>query len=122
MTGTIIDLPIVGQSYHLENWSVDCQRTLNLFPQFVESGNAPQISALFPTAGLIKRFEFDSYIRGMYAMSDRFFVVAGQKLLSIKPDNTVKELGEVTGIGRVYFADNSVQLMIVSNNSYSLDV
>ncbi|WP_436463111.1 packaged DNA stabilization protein [Acinetobacter seifertii] len=122
MTGTIIDLPIVGQSYHLENWSVDCQRTLNLFPQFVESGNAPQISALFPTAGLIKRFEFDSYIRGMYAMSDRFFVVAGQKLLSIKPDNTVKELGEVTGIGRVYFADNSVQLMIVSNNSYSLDL
>lgn len=122
MVSTVIDIPIVGQSYHLENWSVDCQRTLNLFPQVVESGNAPQVAALLPTAGLVKKFEFDSYIRGMYAMSDRFFVVAGQKLLSIKADNTVKELGEVSGIGRVYFADNSVQLMIVSNNSYSLDL
>lgn len=122
MVSTVIDIPIVGQSYHLENWSVDCQRTLNLFPQVVESGNAPQVAALLPTSGLIKKFEFDSYIRGMYAMSDRFFVVAGQKLLSIQADDTVEELGEVTGIGRVYFADNAVQLMIVSNNSYSLDL
>ncbi|MDC4768664.1 hypothetical protein OHV90_17340, partial [Acinetobacter baumannii] len=123
MAGTIIDIPVVGQSYyHLEDWSVDCQRTLNLYPQVVESGNAPQVAALLPTSGLIKKFEFDSYIRGMYAMSDQMLVVAGQKLLSIKSDNSVKELGEVTGIGRVYFADNSVQAMIVSNNTYSLDL
>lgn len=122
MASTIIDVPIVGQSYHLKDWSVDCQRTLNLFPQVIESGNAPQVAALLPTSGLIKKFEFDSYIRGMYAMSSQLLVVAGQKLLSVKSDNSVKELGEVTGIGRVYFADNSVQVMIVSNNTYSLDL
>ena len=43
----IIDIPIVGQSYHLKDWSIDCQRTLNLYPQVVESGNAPQVSALY---------------------------------------------------------------------------
>ncbi|EMI9072077.1 hypothetical protein RH602_003833, partial [Acinetobacter baumannii] len=47
----IIDVPFVGQSYHLKDWSVDCQRTLNLYPQSVESGNAPQVSALLPTPG-----------------------------------------------------------------------
>ena len=46
---TIIDVPFVGQSYHLKDWAVDCQRTLNLYPQSVESGNAPQVSALLPT-------------------------------------------------------------------------
>ncbi|MHC3123216.1 packaged DNA stabilization protein [Acinetobacter sp. GN11] len=122
MASTIIDIPIVGQTYHLKDWAVDCQRTLNLFPQVVESGNAPQVAALLPTSGLVKKFEFDSYIRGLYAMSDRFLVVAGQRLLSIRSDNTVKDLGEVTGIGRVYFADNSVQVMIVSNNTYSFDL
>ena len=40
----VIDLPIVGQSYHLKDWAIDCQRTLNFYPQVVESGNAPQVS------------------------------------------------------------------------------
>lgn len=98
MASTIIDVPIVGQSYHLKDWSVDCQRTLNLFPQVVESGNAPQVAALLPTSGLIKKFEFDSYIRGMYAMSNQLLVVAGQKLLSVKSDNSVKELGKLQAL------------------------
>lgn len=49
----VIDLPIVGQSYHLKDWAIDCQRTLNFYPQVVESGNAPQVSALLPTPGLV---------------------------------------------------------------------
>lgn len=122
MAGTVIDVPLVGQSYHLKDWSIDCQRTLNFYPQVVESGNTPQVSALLPTPGLIKLFEFDSYIRGLYAISDKLFVVAGQKLLLVKTDNSVTELGEVSGVGRVYFADNSVQLMIVSNNTYSYNL
>lgn len=118
----IIDIPIVGQSYHLKDWSIDCQRTLNLYPQIVESGNAPQVSALMPTPGLIKKFELAGRVRGLYALSDRLLVVAGQKLYFIDKAGKIVEVGEVTGVNRVYFADNSAQVMIVSNSAYSYEI
>lgn len=118
----IIDIPIVGPSYHLKDWSIDCQRTLNLYPQVVESGNTPQVSALLPTPGLLKKYELTGQIRGMYALADRVLIVSGQKLYSINKSNEVKELGEVTGVNRVYFADDSVQVMIVSNNAYAYKI
>lgn len=118
----VIDIPIVGQSYHLKDWAIDCQRTLNLYPQVIESGNAPQVSALLPTPGLIKKFELSGRVRGLYALSDRLLVVAGQKLYFIDKANNINEVGEVTGVNRVYFADNSVQVMIVSNNAYSYTI
>ena len=61
----LIDIPIVGQSYHLQDWAIDCQRTLNLYPQVIESGNTQSVSALLPTEGLYKRFEFTGAIRGL---------------------------------------------------------
>ena len=68
----VIDVPVVGQSYNLDDWAVDCQRTINLYLQAVESGDAPQVSALIPTPGLIKKYEFATgAIRGMYALTDR---------------------------------------------------
>lgn len=118
----VIDVPIVGQSYHLKDWAIDCQRTLNLYPQVVESGNTPQVSALLPTPGLLKKYELIGRIRGLYALTDRLLVVAGQKLYSISKSNEIKEIGEVTGVNRVYFADNSVQVMIVSNSAYSYTI
>ena len=118
----VIDIPLVGQSYHLKDWSIDCQRTLNLYPQVVESGNTPQVSALLPTPGLLKKYELTGRIRGLYALTDRLLVVAGQKLYSINKSDVVKEIGEVTGVNQVYFADNSVQVMIVSNSAYSYGI
>lgn len=118
----VIDIPLVGQSYHLKDWSIDCQRTLNLYPQVVESGNRPQVSALLPTPGLLKKYELTGRIRGLYALTDRLLVVAGQKLYSINKSDVVKEIGEVTGVNQVYFADNSVQVMIVSNSAYSYGI
>lgn len=118
----IIDIPIVGQSYHLKDWSIDCQRTLNLYPQVVESGNAPQVSALLPTPGLKKKYELSGRVRGMYALTDRLLVVAGQKLYSISKSDQIEEIGEVAGVNTVYFADNSIQVMIVSNKAYSFNL
>lgn len=114
-----IDIPFVGPSYHLQDWSLDCQRTVNLYVQSIESGTAPQATALLPTAGLKKKFEFDGAIRGLFALTDRCLVVAGQKLYSIDKNSVIKEIGKVEGINQVYFADNSVQVMIVSNYAYS---
>ena len=118
---SIIDLPIVGQSYHLKDWSIDCQRTLNLYPQVVESGNTPQVSALMPTEGLIRRYELVGKIRGIYALTDALLVVSGTQLYLIK--NAEKKLiGEVSGEGLVYFADNSIHVMVVSDSAYKYTI
>ena len=114
----VIDIPIVGQSYHLKDWSIDCQRTLNLYPQVIESGNAPQVSALLPTEGLALRYSLDGAIRGLYALSDRVMVVAGDTLYKIQDDITT-EIGEVAGSGLVHFADNSIHVMVVGDLAYS---
>ena len=118
----VIDLPIVGQSYHLKDWAIDCQRTLNFYPQVVESGNAPQVSALLPTPGLVKRFEFSGAIRGLYALNDTVLVVAGQTLYRVDKNDTVKQIGAITGTDIVYFSDNSVHVMIVGDNAYRYDI
>ena len=118
----VIDLPIVGQSYHLKDWAIDCQRTLNFYPQVVESGNAPQVSALLPTPGLVKRFEFSGAIRGLYALNDVVLVVAGQTLYRVDKNDTVKQIGIITGSGIVDFADNSIHVMIVGDSAYKYDI
>ena len=118
----VIDLPIVGQSYHLKDWAIDCQRTLNFYPQVVESGNAPQVSALLPTPGLVKRFELSGAIRGLYALNDVVLVVAGQTLYRVDKNDTVKQIGAITGTDIVYFSDNSVHVMIVGDSAYRYDI
>jgi hypothetical protein len=113
----IIDIPIVGQSYHLKDWSIDCQRTLNLYPQAVESSNAPQVSALLPTEGLTLKYTLSGAIRGLYALSDRVLVVAGATLHVIQ-DGVTTAVGTIAGTSLVTFADDSIQVMIAAANAY----
>ena len=117
----VIDIPLVGQSYHLQDWAVDCQRTLNLYPQVVESGNAPQVSALLPTEGLVKRHEFDGAIRGIYALPDRVLVVAGKTLYVIQ-HNKARKIGAIDGSDLVTFADDSIQALIVGDSTHSYQI
>lgn len=119
MVGVVIDVPIVGQSYHLRDWSIDCQKTVNLYPQVVESGNAPQVSALLCTPGLFKRFDLSGKIRGLYALSNILYAVAGNMLYQITSGDRVRELGVIDGDDFVTFADNSIQLMIAGTSLYS---
>ncbi len=119
----VIDIPVVGQSYHLDDWAVDCQRTVNLYPQVVESGNTPQVSALIPTPGLIKKYEFEGgAIRGMYALTDRLLVVAGGKLYRIDKAGTTSQIGDIAGVNRVTFADNSLHVMIIASSTYKYTI
>lgn len=114
----VIDVPIVGQSYHLKDWSIDCQRTLNFYPQVVESGNGPNVSALLPTPGLVRRFELSGRIRGLYALMDFVLCVAGQTLHKISKSGLVSEIGQISGDDLVYFSDNSIHVMIIGGDSY----
>lgn len=118
----VIDLPIVGQSYHLDDWSIDCQKTLNFYPQAVESGNSPNVSALLPTPGLVQRFALSGAIRGLYALTDYVLCVAGAKLYKIDKNDTVSEIGTIGGAGIVYFADDSVRVMIVGSSAYEYNM
>lgn len=118
----IIDVPIVGQSYHLKDWLIDCQRTVNLYPQAIESGNAPQVAALLCTPGLVKRFELSGRIRGLYSCADKLYVVAGTQLYQIDRQDQIQGLGEIEGTDFVGFADNALQLMIASQSLYSFDL
>lgn len=118
---TIIDVPFVGQSYHMKDWAVDCQRTLNLYPQIVESGNAPQISALLPTPGLVAKYELSGPVRGLYPTSKGILAVVGRKLYLL--DETMQEIGEMIGSDFVKFADNRIEVMIISLfQSYSFNL
>lgn len=118
-----MNLPIVGQSYHLTDWHIDCQRTLNFYPQAVESGNGRNVSALMPTAGLTLMHNLgDKPMRGLYALSDRLLAVCGDTLYKITDD--VQAVGQIAGVGKVHFADNSLAVMVVCDGvayAYSLD-
>lgn len=109
----IIDVPFVGQSYHLKEWSIDCQRTLNLYPQIVESGNAPQVSALLPTPGLISKYELAGTVRGLYATTEGILAVVGPKLFIL--NETIQEIGEIAGTNLVNFAENRIDVMITGS-------
>ncbi|MEW7119956.1 packaged DNA stabilization protein [Acinetobacter nosocomialis] len=108
---TIIDVPFVGPSYHMKDWAVDCQRTLNLYPQSVESGNAPQVSALLPTPGLIAKYELNGAVRGIYTLPEGMLAVVGSKLFLLK--NEAVEIGNVYGNNLVKFADNRIDVLII---------
>ena len=69
-----------------------------------------------------EKYELSGRVRGMYALTDRLLVVAGQKLYSISKSDQIEEIGEVAGVNTVYFADNSIQVMIVSNKAYSFNL
>lgn len=117
---TIIEIPIVGQSYNLENWAVDCQRTLNLYPQTVESGNAPEVSALLPTPGLISKYELTGSVRGLYPIEAGLLAVVGGKLYLLNDSTT--EIGLIAGSDIVRFADNRLDVFIVADKVYTYNL
>lgn len=119
-----IKLPIVGQSYHLPDWSIDCQRSINLYPQVIESGNTPYVSALLPTAGLVKKHQFSGAIRGLYAFADYALCAAGTNLYRIALDGSSSLIGTIDGTELVSISDNGLVALIVSDSatySYNLD-
>jgi hypothetical protein len=116
----------VGPSYSLQSFSVDCQRTVNLFPQIDESGVGKNIASLFSTPGLKLFADLGvSPIRALMTTSKgRVFSVSSENLYEITADGTSTACGTLlTSSGLVSIADNGIQLMIVDGpNGYQYDL
>lgn len=118
-----ISIPIVGQSYHLPDYSIDCQRTVNLYPQAVESQNAPAVTALLPTPGLLPKYQLGTgVVRGLFALDSFALCVMGTNLYRLNKDGSNALLGAIDGTSRVYFAENGLQVLIVGNSAYSYTI
>jgi hypothetical protein len=116
----------VGPTYALQSFSVDAQRTVNLYPQIDESGVGKNIAALFSTPGLKLLTNLGANpVRKMLTTSGgRVFAVAGPTLFEIFSDGTSKNQGTLqTALGSVGIADNGTVLMLVDGpNGYQFDL
>lgn len=108
----------VGPSYTLSSVNFDCQRTINLYPEFNEMGTGKEgeVAALVGTPGLrLLATVGDGPIRGTYkASNDRLFVVSGDSLYELDQDFNSTLLGALNSAsGQVSIADNGIHLVVV---------
>lgn len=78
-------LAIVGPSYHLDDRSFDCQRSINWYPLVSESGTSKEISAMrgTPGTGLFAMAGGGPGRGGISTALKRGFVVSGNELYEI---------------------------------------
>lgn len=119
----------IGPSYTLSSRTVDCQRTVGLFPETNEigTGTKREVAALYGTPGLILRLTLgNGPNRGAWtASNDRCFFVSGNKLYEVTYADGIfgqTERGTLlTSSGPVSIADNGIHLMLVDGaNGYTL--
>lgn len=112
----------IGPSYTLQSVNVDCQRSVNLFPEInaLGTGKEREVASLVPTPGLLLKLTLPkSPVRGMWTASNgTLFAVAGDKFYSISSSWVATELGTIgTDSGPVSIADNGLQVVIVDGDS-----
>jgi hypothetical protein len=108
----------IGPSYTLRSVNVDCQRTVNLYPELDELGTAKEreVASLVGTPGLLKLATMGTGpVRGLYYSSKgRTFAVSGTGLYEVTTPASPTLLGTLTtGSGRVGMTDNGVDLVLV---------
>lgn len=114
----------IGPSYKLNSVNVDCQRTVNLYPEMNEmgAGKEMEVASLVSTPGLLlKRTVGAGPIRASYAASNgQYFVVSGNKLYRLSSTMIETEIGTLaSNNGSVGIADNGIELVIVDGpNGY----
>lgn len=109
---------LVGPTYQSRSVNVDCQRSINLFPELDELRTAPngELGPLVSTPG--KRLLASigtGPIRATYSTSTgRFAVVSGNGLYLVQRDWSYTLAGTLnTNSGRCGIADNGTQLIVV---------
>lgn len=122
-----MELPgFIGPSYTLQSTDIECQQSMNLYPQVDESGVGRNIASLLGTPGLKLFTDLGAKpSRGQLTSSQgRVFAVTGTGLWELTEDggNTLRGT-LMTQVGRVGMADNGQQLMIVDGPfGYSYDL
>ena len=116
----------IGPSYTLQSTNIQCQRTVNLYPQIDESGTGKNVASLLGTPGLRLFATLDvNPMRGMITTSKgRLFVITYQTLWEVMQDGSKVNRGTLTSsAGFVGIADNGQVLMLVDGpNGYSYDL
>jgi hypothetical protein len=85
----------IGPGYTSQSRIADVERTVNLYPEKIESGVGKADWVLYPGPGFEEVVELDdSPVRGLYSLNGRTFAVAGTHLYEIAPDWTVTERGD----------------------------
>lgn len=111
----------IGPSYTLQSPNVDCQRSVNLFPEMNELGTGKEKEAAFlaPSPGLRLVVTLpQSPVRGMWRASNgQVFAVGGDRMYRVTYDGMTfmsSELGVLnTSTGPVSIADNGIQVVVV---------
>lgn len=115
-----IEIPVDTGFYESFSSPLASQGCINMYPQNPQTKGALNAGALFPTQGIEKFVEVTGVCRGMYVFKELLFSLNGTTLFQIDDNNTFINRGEVTGTGRVSFADNGKTMSIVvpSGDSY----
>jgi len=108
----------IGPSYRLQSVNVDCQSTVNLFPEInaLGTGKEREVAALVPTPGLRSLVTMPkNAMRGCWTASNgTLFVVYAEKFYSVSSSWAYTELGSLsTSTGPVSMADNGLHVFIV---------
>lgn len=108
----------IGPSYTLQSVNVDCQRTVNLYPEINElgTGKESEVASLVSTPGLRELVELSTGpVRGTFTDSTgQLWAVGGNTLYKISDLWVATSVGTLnTSSGRVSFADNGIQVVLV---------
>ena len=111
-------LPIANGFYLSDSLPISAQECTNWYPNIVQ---APALSpeTLFGTAGTTQLATSGTVLeqnRGSHTMAGVPYFINGDAIYRLNSDNTLSNLGEITGSGRVSLADNGTQLMILVPN------
>lgn len=117
----------IGPSYQLRSINVDCQRCVNLYPEFDEMQTAKEksIGALVGTPGLsspLFTLPTSPYRGSFVASNGNYYICAGNTLYQISSSWVATSVGTIlTSTGPVSMKDNGVYLMLVDGtNGWSL--
>lgn len=108
----------VGPSYQSSSTAGDVERSLNLFPEAIESGAGKNQYVLLGTPGLKFFCAIPPNIRGCFQWNGRAFAVGGSGFWEIRSDGTSALLGDVgNDTLPVSFAANQSQICIISSGN-----
>ena len=112
-------LQIANGFYMSDSLPISAQECTNFYPNIITAAPALSTETLFGTAGSTQLASSGVILqqnRGSHTMAGVAYFVNGNAIYRLSADNTLSNLGEITGSGRVSMADNGTQLFILVPN------
>ena len=123
------NFPLIGSSYTSQSINVECQKSVNFYPELVESQRGKNIIALYPTPGTLTFSTLSgNSVRALqsltYGATERVFAVSGTDFVEIMSDGSTTVRGAVADDGLpASIAASQNQFVIVSGGvAYSFDL